>query len=85
MLFRSIEAAIAALAAGAASVDVAVTHALFVEGALGSLHDAGVRHVWSTDTVPHATSGVSVAPTAASQSPTVRSPDLLRNPIASRH
>jgi ribose-phosphate pyrophosphokinase len=56
-----VEAAAACFAAGAATVDVAVTHALFVDVALGELHAAGVRHVWSSDTVPHATAVVSVA------------------------
>ena len=55
------EAAKAALAAGAASVDVAVTHALFVGDALAQLRAAGVRHVWSSDAVPHATAVVPVA------------------------
>jgi ribose-phosphate pyrophosphokinase len=49
-----------ALAAGALSVDVAVTHALFVGDALAQLQVAGVRHVWSTDCVPHASNRVSV-------------------------
>jgi ribose-phosphate pyrophosphokinase len=50
-----------ALAAGATSVDVAVTHALFVGDALAQLQAAGVRHVWSTDCVPHASNAVPVA------------------------
>ena len=54
-----------AYARGAASVDVAVTHALFVGDALASLRAAGVRHVWSTDAVPHASNVVSVAPLIA--------------------
>jgi ribose-phosphate pyrophosphokinase len=53
-----VEAAIAARAAGAASVDVAVTHALFVGDAMAQLRAAGVRHVWSSDAVPHATAVV---------------------------
>lgn len=52
-------------AAGAASVDVAVTHGLFVDDALAQLHVAGVRHVWSTDAVPHASNVVSVVPLLA--------------------
>jgi len=55
-----VEAATAALAAGAASVDVAVTHALFVGDALAQLQAAGVRHVWSSDAVPHATAVVPI-------------------------
>ena len=53
------------LAAGAASVDVAVTHALFAEGAEQALHDAGVRAVWSTDCIPHASNVVAMAPQLA--------------------
>ena len=46
---------------GATTVDVAVTHGLFVDDAIEQLHQAGVRHVWSTDSVPHASNCVSVA------------------------
>jgi ribose-phosphate pyrophosphokinase len=55
-----VSAAEAALAAGAASVDVAVTHALFVGDALEAVRAAGVRHVWSSDAVPHASNAVSI-------------------------
>jgi len=58
-------AARAALAAGAASVDVAVTHALFIGTALADVHKAGVRQVWSSDCVPHASNAVSVVPVLA--------------------
>lgn len=50
------------LAAGAASVDVAVTHALFAEGAVGLLHEAGVGQIWSTDCIPHPSNAVSIVP-----------------------
>lgn len=53
------------LAGGAASVDVAVTHGLFVDDAVAQLHAAGVRHIWSTDCVPHASNVVSVVPLLA--------------------
>ena len=56
-----VEAATAARAAGAASVDVAVTHGLFIGEAMAQLRAAGVRQVWSSDAVPHATAVVSVA------------------------
>ncbi|MBL8287471.1 MAG: ribose-phosphate diphosphokinase [Rubrivivax sp.] len=58
-------AARAALAAGAARVDVAVTHALFVGDALEHVRAAGVREVWSSDCVPHASNAVSVVPLLA--------------------
>jgi ribose-phosphate pyrophosphokinase len=53
------------LAQGAASVDVAVTHALFVGEAVNELTAAGVRHIWSTDCVAHASNAVSVVPLLA--------------------
>jgi len=60
-----VEAATAALAAGARSVDVAVTHGLFVGDALARLRAAGVRQVWSSDAVPHAQAVVPIAPLLA--------------------
>jgi len=56
-----IEAARLCFAAGADTVDVAVTHALFVGDALEALQAAGVRRVWSSDCVPHASNAVPVA------------------------
>lgn len=56
-----IEAARGALDRGAASVDVAVTHALFVGDSLAELKAAGVCRVWSTDSVPHESNVVSIA------------------------
>ena len=53
------------LAAGAASVDVAVTHALFVGDAQAQLSAAGVGRIWSTDCVPHASNVVSIVPLLA--------------------
>jgi ribose-phosphate pyrophosphokinase len=50
-----------ALVRGAVSVDVAVTHALFNGDALPALQAAGVRHVWSSNAVPHASNSVCVA------------------------
>lgn len=50
-----------ALERGAASVDVAVTHALFNGDALPALRAAGVRHVWSSNAVPHESNAVCVA------------------------
>lgn len=53
------------LAAGAVSVDLAVTHALFAADALEVVRAAGVDEVWSTDCVPHVSNAVSVAPMLA--------------------
>ena len=49
------------LAAGANSVDVAVTHALFAPGALELLRQAGVGDIWSTDCIAHASNQVFMA------------------------
>jgi ribose-phosphate pyrophosphokinase len=49
------------LARGAASVDVAVTHALFAQDALDVIRAAGVRHIWSTDAVQHESNAVPLA------------------------
>jgi ribose-phosphate pyrophosphokinase len=58
-------AARAAYQAGALSVDVAVTHALFVGDAYAHVVAAGVRRVWSSDCVPHASNAVSIVPMLA--------------------
>jgi ribose-phosphate pyrophosphokinase len=55
------QAARALLQAGARSVDVAVTHALFSGDALDVVKSAGVRHIWSTDAVAHDSNAVSLA------------------------
>ncbi len=54
-------AAALALAAGAASVDVAVTHALLAGDALQRIHQAGVGEFWSTDSVAHPSNVVGLA------------------------
>lgn len=53
------------LAAGANTVDVAVTHALFDDQALALVAKAGVTQVWSTDCIAHASNAVSMMPTIA--------------------
>ncbi len=63
---RTLASAAAALrAAGAARVDVAVTHALFVGDALAALAAAGVSEVWSTDSITHASNRITLVPTIA--------------------
>ena len=47
---------------GIATVDAIVVHAIFTPGALARIRAAGVRHVISCDTVPHATNAIGVAP-----------------------
>ena len=53
------------LSAGAASVDVAVTHALFAGEALALIKAAGVSRVWSTDCIAHPSNAISMAPVLA--------------------
>jgi ribose-phosphate pyrophosphokinase len=50
---------------GAASIDIFVTHGVFVGDALPLLYGARVAHIWSSDTVPHGTNAVSVVPLLA--------------------
>jgi ribose-phosphate pyrophosphokinase len=45
---------------GATSVSALVTHALFIDDALARLRAAGVSQICSTDSVPHATNGMSL-------------------------
>lgn len=53
------------LAQGAASVDAVVTHAIFAGDAVAGVQAAGVRRLWSTDSVPHASNAISVVPLLA--------------------
>ena len=59
--------------AGAASVDVAVAHALFDAEALDRLREAGARRVLSSDSIPHPTNALDL---------TGRLTEALRNEIA---
>lgn len=52
--------------AGAARVDALVTHALFTEGAESCIRNAGIRQLWSTDSIPHSSNEVQLAPLLAS-------------------
>ncbi|MFM7026075.1 MAG: ribose-phosphate diphosphokinase [Limnohabitans sp.] len=49
------------LQAGAVSVDVAVTHALFSGDALEVVRNAGVGQIWSTDSVRHQSNRIGIA------------------------
>jgi ribose-phosphate pyrophosphokinase len=51
--------------AGAARVDVLVTHALFVGDALDTLKGAGVAEIWSSDSIAHVSNAFALAPTLA--------------------
>ncbi|MFO1195059.1 MAG: ribose-phosphate diphosphokinase [Rhodoferax sp.] len=52
-------------AAGATSIDAAVTHALFTPQALGMLQAEGIGQVWSTDCIAHTSNAVQMAPVLA--------------------
>jgi ribose-phosphate pyrophosphokinase len=51
--------------AGVASVEALVVHAVFAAGALAALSEAGVARVASTDTIPHPSNEIGVAPCVA--------------------
>lgn len=53
------------LAQGAASVDVAVTHALFAGDALDVIRACGVGRIWSTDCIAHDSNAIAMAPMLA--------------------
>ena len=59
------EAAKLVIAAGAAKVCCLVTHALFAQGAHDLLQQAGVRSIWSSDSIPHQTNVIQLAPILA--------------------
>ena len=64
---HTLENAVAALASSRpASLSVLVTHALFLEGTLDRLRQAGVTHIWSTDSIPHPSNRLALAPLLAS-------------------
>jgi ribose-phosphate pyrophosphokinase len=52
-------------AAGSRTIDAIVTHALFAPELVGTLFEAGIRSVRSTDSVLHPTNAVALAPVLA--------------------
>lgn len=50
-----------------ASVSVVVTHALFAGDAFERLRSAGFAHIWSTDSIPHASNAIPLAPLLSAQ------------------
>ncbi len=53
------------LVAGASSVDVAITHALFAGEAMEVIKSAGIGEVWSTDCIVHPSNAIAMAPLLA--------------------
>jgi ribose-phosphate pyrophosphokinase len=47
-------------AAGATTIDAVITHALFAPELVGSLFEAGIRSIKSTDSVPHPTNAIAL-------------------------
>jgi len=58
-------AAVAARSAGAASVSAIITHALFAEDAWQRLKTSDFNHIWSTDSIAHASNVISLGPLLA--------------------
>ena len=58
-------AAVALRERGARDVHVLVTHPLFAGDAESHLHKAGVTQVWSTDSIPHGSNAIALAPLLA--------------------
>jgi ribose-phosphate pyrophosphokinase len=52
-------------ARGAARVSALVTHGLFAPGAAEALSAAGIRNIWTTDTISHPTNVITVVPVLA--------------------
>lgn len=50
---------------GAATIDCLVTHALLADDATRQIEAAGVSHIWSSDTIPHPSNVLSLAPLLA--------------------
>lgn len=46
---------------GVNNIDCLVTHALFTAEATSQLHHAGIRHIWSSDSINHPTNAVALA------------------------
>lgn len=46
---------------GAQKIHCLVTHALFPDEVSGALHDAGITHIWSSDSVSHPSNAVSLS------------------------
>lgn len=51
---------------GATAVHCCVTHGLFIGDALPMLHEAGVEHIWSSDSIPHTSNAIALADLLAS-------------------
>lgn len=60
--FTLVEVANELKTAGAAHLYALVTHALFEQGALERIRQAGVREVWTTDSLSHETNSVALLP-----------------------
>ena len=66
------------LTGGALRVDVLVTHPLFAAGAEDRLHQAGVENIWSTDSIPHKSNTIALAPLLANAIASITSQNSLQ-------
>lgn len=55
-----IEAALQCRNHGAGTIDALVTHALLDDDSLARMRSAGIRHVWSTDSISHSTNVIAL-------------------------
>ncbi len=51
---------------GAETIHCLVTHALFADEVTQALHDAGIEHIWSCDSITHPSNAIVLAPLLAS-------------------
>jgi ribose-phosphate pyrophosphokinase len=50
---------------GAETIHCLVTHALFADEVTQALHDAGIHHIWSCDSITHPSNAIALAPLLA--------------------
>ncbi len=50
---------------GAGTIHCLVTHALFCDDVTQALHDAGIKHIWSSDSIRHPSNAIALAPLLA--------------------
>jgi ribose-phosphate pyrophosphokinase len=60
-----VQAALACRHAGARRIDAVVTHAMSGEADLAAMRKAGIERFWSTDSLPHPSNAIALAPVLA--------------------
>lgn len=69
-----IEAAAKLKQQGVQRIHALITHALFAKGAYSELQQAGYENIWSTDSIPHPSNTIALAPLLASAIRSLPSP-----------